>query len=112
MKNLVEEARTCHGEHTTHGKFIQRLADRIEELEAAFNNLHREYNSRGDRIAGLEKRLAKAVGALRFYAEGEWPEDYPGGVLYAAGDDADGFKSHLDYGDKARTTLAELEAKP
>ncbi len=34
MKNLVEEARTCHGEHTTHGKFIQRLADRIEELEA------------------------------------------------------------------------------
>jgi hypothetical protein len=34
MKNLVEEARTCHAEHTTHGKFIQRLADRIEELEA------------------------------------------------------------------------------
>ena len=39
MKNLVEEARTCHGEHTTHGKFIQRLADRIEELESKLEKL-------------------------------------------------------------------------
>ena len=34
MRNLIEEARICHGEHTTHGKFIQELADHAEELEA------------------------------------------------------------------------------
>ena len=44
MRNLIEEARICHGEHTTHGKFIQELADHAE---------------------GLEAKLAKAVGALR-----------------------------------------------
>ena len=34
MRNLIEEARICHGEHTTHGKFIQELADHAEGLEA------------------------------------------------------------------------------
>ena len=34
MRNLIEEARICHGEHTTHGKFIQKLADHAERLEA------------------------------------------------------------------------------
>ena len=55
-------------------------------------------------------KLAQALEALRFYAKGEWPGDYPGGVLYAAGDDTLGFKSHLDYGDKARATLTALDA--
>ena len=62
-----------------------------------------------DRIEELEVNLAKAVEALRFYAEGEWPQDYPGGVLYASGDDTPELKTHLDYGDKASTTLAELK---
>jgi hypothetical protein len=49
-------------------------------------------------------RLAKAVEALRFYAEGKWPEDYPGGVLH----DVDGV-THIDYGHKATAMLAEIE---
>ena len=60
--------------------------------------------------ATAEARLAKALArvavleeALAFYADGEWPEDYPGGVLY----DPDGGdeKTFLDYGDKARAAL-------
>jgi hypothetical protein len=58
-----------------------------------------------------EAKLAKAVEALEFYADGEWPQDYPGGVLYASGDDPTEFKAYLDYGDKARTTLAELKGE-
>jgi len=92
---------------------------RIEELEANLRDMSLDclaaLGQAGEAYQAqlaAESKLAKAVEVLRFYAEGEWPEDYPGGVLYAAGDDADGFKSHLDYGDKARTTLAELEAKP
>ncbi len=53
-----------------------------------------------------EARLAKAVEALRFYAEGKWPEDYPGGVLH----DVDGV-THIDYGHKATALLAEIEGK-
>jgi chromosome segregation ATPase len=71
----------------------QQMRDRIEELEAAFNNLHREYNSRGDRIAELEKRLAKAVEAL-------------GDALSLVPDDEG---PEIDF---IRTTLAELKPKP
>ena len=73
--------------HYASVELIEALADRIEELEA---------------------KLVKAIEALRFYAEGEWPGDYPGGVLFAAGDDTPEFKTHIDYGYKARTTIAEL----
>ena len=59
----------------------------------------------------LEAKLAKAVEALYFYADGEWPQDYPGGVLYASDDDTPEFKTHLDYGDKALATLAELKGE-
>lgn len=61
------------------------------------------------RAEDAEAKLAKAVEALRFYAKEEWPQNYPCGVLYAAGNDTPEFKTHLDYGDKARATLAELE---
>lgn len=59
--------------------------------------------------AKAEAKLTKAVAALRFYSEGEWPQNYPCGVLYAAGNDTPEFKTHLDYGDRARAALAELE---
>jgi hypothetical protein len=92
------------------------MMDRIDELEAKQQKTFQMYvdanEARIDAEAKLsesEALLEKAVEALRFYAEGEWPEDYPGGVLYAAGDDTPEFKTHLDYGDKARTTLAELK---
>jgi hypothetical protein len=80
MKNLVEEARTCHGEHTTHGKFIQRLADSIEELEAksredalqylsdtgqmgdAIDDLTRRHQHALHRIDALEERIAELKG--------------------------------------------------
>ena len=42
----------------------QALADRIKEHDAAFTNLHREYDRRGARIEELEAKLAKAVEAL------------------------------------------------
>jgi hypothetical protein len=45
-------------------------------------------------------REAKLIEALRFYADGEWQDNYPGGVY------RDGC---LDYGDKARTIIAEME---
>jgi hypothetical protein len=64
-----------------------------------------------DHIKELEAKLAKAMKTLEFYADGEWPQDYPGGVLYASGDDTPEFKTHLDYGDKARTTIAELKRR-
>ena len=64
-----------------------------------------------DRIEELKAKLAQAMEDLWFYADGEWPQDYPGGVLYASGDDTPEFKTHLDYGDKARTTLAELKGQ-
>ena len=59
-----------------------------------------------DRIEALTAKLAKAVEGLRFYAEGRWPEDYPGGVLH----DVDGV-THIDYGHKATATLAEIEGE-
>lgn len=61
------------------------------------------------RAEDAEAKLAKAVDALRFYAKEEWPQNYPCGVLYAAGNDTPEFKTHLDYGDKARAVMAELE---
>jgi hypothetical protein len=82
MKSLIEQARTCHGEHTTHGKFIQDLADYAEaakrdaeeaeayaaELEAAFSNMSREYAKRGDRIKELESKLTMSDLMDRFIA--------------------------------------------
>jgi predicted RNase H-like nuclease (RuvC/YqgF family) len=65
MENLVKEARTCHGEHTTHGKFIQRLADRIEELEAQSREDAMQYLSdtgqMGDTIDDLTRRHQHAL---------------------------------------------------
>jgi predicted nucleic acid-binding Zn-ribbon protein len=70
---------------------------RIEELEAAFNNLHREYNSRGDRIAELEARLAKAVDTL--------------GWAVTCWDDHNkyGYEMQGVWVLDARTTLAEIQ---
>ena len=39
----------------------QALVDRIEEHDAAFTNLHREYDRRGDRIEELEAKLLSAT---------------------------------------------------
>ena len=77
------------------GSMEELAADRIEQLV-------RERDE-------AEAKLAKAVEALQFYAKEEWPQNYPCGVLYAAGNDTSEFKTHLDYGDKARAVLAELE---
>jgi replication fork clamp-binding protein CrfC len=88
MKNLVEEARTCHGEHTTHGKFIQRLADRIEELEVYSSDLEAELQETQDRANAFatkeyytemraeraEAKLAKVVEALDWVKYGGGPK--------------------------------------
>ena len=87
---------------------VKRLRDPAFGTETTERNL---MDKSADRIKELEAKLAKAVEALYFYADGEWPQDYPGGVLYASGDDTPEFKTHLDYGDKARATLAELKGE-
>jgi len=43
--------------------------------------------------------------ALRFYATGEWSENYPGGVLYDP--NGTGITTHVDYGEIARAALGE-----
>jgi chromosome segregation ATPase len=55
----------------------RRLADtaidykqRCEDIDTAFTNLHREYDRRGDRIAELEAKLAKAVAGLEDMQKG------------------------------------------
>ena len=87
---------------------FEQMADRIEELEELLKAAQDDAKEAEAYAEELEAKLAKAVEALRFYAQGEWPGDYPGGVLFAAGDDTPEFKTHIDYGYKARTTLAEL----
>jgi hypothetical protein len=57
MRNPIEEARTHHGEHTTHGKFIQELADCAEAAK-------RDAEEAEAYAAELEVKLAKAVELL------------------------------------------------
>jgi hypothetical protein len=100
MKNLVEEARTCHGEHTTHGKFIQRLADRIEELDKERDEWKslaeaaiKDDASKNIYYAELQTKLAKAVGLIQFLDK-EYQHVW--GVTAKS---------------KVRTTLAELKVE-
>jgi multidrug resistance efflux pump len=89
---------------------INKHLDEREDYDA-LQEVTAELEQAEARIEELEAKLAKAEEVLRLYAEGEWAEDYPGGVLYAAGDDTSEFKTHLDYGDLARTTIAELKGE-
>ena len=83
--------------------------DALQEVTAELKQTEARIVELEAKLSKSEALLAKAEKALRLYAEGEWAEDYPGGVLYAAGDDTSEFKTHLDYGDLARTTLALLK---
>ena len=87
---------------------IKKLEDKLAEYKHVASAIDTQWAESQDEIADLKDKLAKALEALRFYAEGEWPKDYPGGVLFAAGDDTPEFKTHIDYGYKARATIAEL----
>jgi hypothetical protein len=84
----------------------RKLRDRIEQLERERDEEGINHLAWKLEAEATQANLIKAVEALRFYAEGEWPEDYPGGVLH----DVDGV-THIDYGHRATTTLAELEGK-
>ena len=84
-------------------------AERIEQLAGDYAGACNEAADCYIKQCAAEAKLAKAVEALQFYAKEEWPQNYPCGVLYAAGNDTSEFKTHLDYGDKARAVLAELE---
>jgi predicted RNase H-like nuclease (RuvC/YqgF family) len=86
---------------------IQSQANRIEELERGFWNLHREYDKRGDRIEELEAKLAIAMEGLRQsegeidnYIRWEYPSDHPVHEQYRKRDFA---------ANPARITLAELK---
>jgi predicted RNase H-like nuclease (RuvC/YqgF family) len=90
---------------------LERIANRIEELEKGFWNLHREYDKRGNRIEKLEAKLAKAVEALEFYADADNYEDQHKpescGCCYYLHD----AEVKEDEGAKARTALAELKGE-
>ena len=66
MRNLIEEARICHGEHTTHGKFIQELADHAEGLEAKLAKVTdvalRLYYGAGVVTADMHDTIAELTG--------------------------------------------------
>ncbi len=77
----------------------QETADRIEALERERNKWRDCFNTNTDILWATEERLAKAVEALRFYAKR--------GVVSPQMDD----QISEDGGDKARTTLAEIEGE-
>jgi hypothetical protein len=85
---------------------MTQAADRIEALTEQLEAARADAKEAEAYAEELEAKLAKAVEGLRFYAEGRWPEDYPGGVLH----DVDGV-THIDYGHKATATLAEIEGE-
>jgi hypothetical protein len=109
--DLVKRLRSKIIVHTDAAVWMLEAADRIEELEERLKAATDDANEAETYVAEMEAKLEKAMKTLEFYADGEWPQDYPGGVLYASGDDTPEFKTHLDYGDKARTTLAELKGE-
>jgi hypothetical protein len=80
-------------------------------VEAAVKKLGDSLVAAEAKLSKSEALLAKAMEALKFYADGEWPQHYPGDVFYVFGGPAPEFKTHLDYGDKARTTIAELKGE-
>ena len=60
---------------------VGRMVTAMEEQDAAFTNLHREYDRRGDRIEELEEhlclteeKLAKAVEAMEFWKDAVEPD--------------------------------------
>ena len=73
MRNLIEEARICHGEHTTHGKFIQELADHAERLEAklatAVEALQKIANRPAEMIWGEDEEVRDAMRFMEKEAE-------------------------------------------
>jgi hypothetical protein len=110
-EELIKALRGCNG-----FGWVEDAADRIEKLVQERNKWQNEAMRQNALLhsamlgaSNAEAKLAKALEALLFYAKEEWPQNYPCGVLYAAGNDTPEFKTHLDYGDKARAVLAELE---
>jgi hypothetical protein len=82
---------------------------RCEDIDAAFTNLHREYDRRGDRIEELEAKLAKAAEALQWFIdnddtnEGDEPMPDRGGRTWNE------INAYWVEGlNNGRTTLAEL----
>jgi hypothetical protein len=100
---------------------------RWEDIDAAFTNLHREYDRRGDRIEELEAKLATCEKYRAAYAEcdrigaqavrdleaklGKAVEALMAWKHYNESDEEDHVSLMLNYGEameKTRTTLAEL----
>ena len=50
---------------------VGRMVTAMEEQDAAFTNLHREYDRRGDRIEELEAKLATIVAIVRSHDTGD-----------------------------------------
>ena len=81
------------------------------EKDKTIRDLRAEYNrfvdAVHDQMPPLERELAEARAecerlreALRFYATGDWNDNYPGGVRFKCGED-----TCLDFGNTARAAL-------
>ncbi len=53
-----------------------------------------------------EELMREALKALRFYAEGEWSDGYPGGIKIRQGNDI-----ALDFGETARDAIPKLQER-
>jgi len=82
-------------------KLRARIVELREELALAEDQI-REW---AEHCMTAGKRIAELEEALRFYATGEWPEIYPGGVHYDP--NGIGITTHVDYGEIARAALGE-----
>lgn len=84
----LERIITCPSCRTTHYACDCGIAARVQ--------LEKEAKT-------LRKRVEKLEKALRFYAEGYWPDGYPGGVMESKGD------TIIDTGETARWALEDLK---
>jgi len=81
----------------------------VEELEKVARQNRQSHMADINRLMRAEAERDRLREALRFYAEGNWHGDYPGGVSYCGPTDAADFPTHLDYGNRARAALASTE---
>jgi chromosome segregation ATPase len=99
LEALTEQLKAARADAKEAEAYAEDL-ERERDYTEGTNEVLRGENQR------LEAKLAKAVEGLRFYAAGFWHDNYPGGVVHEVNGVA-----HLDYGQKAQATLAEIEGE-